>query len=110
MRELRDFFVFVFFISMGAIGICAVFALPWFIWGDSRVEDIKEHANSVIASHGLTKVGYEGFTLGIAQQPGGCVWYTMTKGNILYNGCISKWGNEYHLYSLRAIDAISPKN
>jgi hypothetical protein len=76
-----------------------------------RVDDIKLHAEDVINQAGFKIVGYEGYQYGLFQVFGGCVWYTMEKvphNGITYHGCISKWGSEYHIYSLSAIDAIKP--
>ncbi len=41
--------------------------------------------------------------------PGGKVWYAVRKkGNdrTLYQGFISKWMGEHHIYNLTAIDAV----
>lgn len=77
----------------------------------SEVDNIKEHATNTLANAGFKIVGYEGYQIGdMFQTPGGEVWYEMIKtndNNVLYHCFISKWGNEYHIYSIKALNAIS---
>ncbi len=76
------------------------------------VDDIKAAAPATIEQAGFEIIGYEGYQWGMAGQWGGCVWYTMKKKpdtGITYHGCVSKWGDEYHIYSLSAIDAIGAR-
>jgi len=73
----------------------------------SNVPDIKNHAKETIEQAGFKIVGYEGFKYGSFDQWGGCVWYVMERNSVTYDGCISKWGDEYHIYSLYAKDAIA---
>lgn len=70
----------------------------------SDVPDIKEHAQTVWQSNGFEVVGYQGYE---ATQYGGCVWYTITRNNVTYDGCIQKRRDEYHIYNIKALDAIS---
>ena len=79
----------------------------------SNVPDIKNHAAETWRQAGFQVVGYEGYQYGSAQTWGGCVWYTLRRipdNGITYDGCIAKWGDEYHIYALTALDAIKPKN
>jgi hypothetical protein len=78
--------------------------------GCSRnIDEVKQNAEQVFEENGFKIVGYEGYKLNLIM--GGVVWYTIKKSNdngITYQGCIAKWFDEYHLYNLRAIDAIKP--
>jgi hypothetical protein len=77
----------------------------------NNVTDIKAHAEETFRQAGYEVVGYEGYQYGSFGTWGGCVWYTIKKlpdNGVNYHACISKWGDEYHLYNLRAIDAIKP--
>jgi hypothetical protein len=71
----------------------------------SDVPNIKESARTVWHSNGFEVVGYQGYQHTFR---GGCVWYTLSRNNITYKGCIQKNGNEYHLYNIKALDAITP--
>ena len=75
----------------------------------SNVDIIKLNAKPTIEQAGFNIIGYEGYEYTGLGRWGGCVWYTMDKNpsnGITYHGCISKWQDEYHIYSLSAIDAI----
>lgn len=76
-----------------------------------NVEEIKRNSKATIEQAGFSIIGYEGFQWTGFGRWGGCVWYTMKRNpdiGVTYHGCISKWGDEYHIYSLTAIDAIKP--
>lgn len=78
---------------------------------DRYVPEIKAAAPEVIRQAGFTIVGYEGYQWGAFDTFGGKVWYTFKRNpdnGIIYHGAVVKWGNEYHLYNLTAIDAIKP--
>lgn len=78
-----------------------------------NVDTIKANAEKIWANAGFVIVGYEGYQIGVLQEsPGGRVWYIVArKGDdrILYHGCITQFGAEFHIYSLKAIDAIAGK-
>jgi hypothetical protein len=88
--------------------VAAIFliSLPWLIWGGGRVADIKLAAPKVWQQQGFEIVGYEGYELTLGGRPGGCVWYVVRRGQTDYHGCVSRWGDEYHIYNLRALNAI----
>lgn len=77
----------------------------------SRVNDIKEHATNTLQQAGFVITGYEGYEIGdMFYAPGGKVWYQMVKSNndsILYNCCVIKFGGEYQIGNLTAINAVS---
>lgn len=77
-----------------------------------HVDAIKAAAPKTLEQAGFEIIGYEGYEWTGFGQWGGCVWYTMKKKpdvGITYHGCVSKWGDEYHIYSLSAIDAIGAR-
>ena len=96
------------FVGGLALVIFTMFVLPVLLFGDRRVEEIKLNADHVFKDNGFQIIGYQGYQYGLWQTPGGCVWYTLSKTNITYEACLSRWGNEYHIYNLKAIDAIKP--
>lgn len=76
-----------------------------------NVGEIKSSAHSVWKHSGFEVVGYEGYQLGDIATPGGRVWYVVKRigdDRTLYHGFISKWGDEFHIYKLEAIDALKP--
>lgn len=76
-----------------------------------HVPAIKAAAPKVFQQAGFEIIGYEGFNYGSGGQWGGCVWYSLRRipdNGILYDACIAKWGDEFHIYNLTAVDAIKP--
>lgn len=81
-----------------------------------NVDSVKSHATETWKQNGFEIVGYEGyefsFIVPFTSYGGACVWYRIkpiTDNGISYDGCLRRWGNEYHVYNLAAIDAIKPK-
>ncbi len=102
MRKLRSLFL---------IAICA-FAIS--ACGSWNVDYVKERSEDTWKSLGFQVVGYDGFlwSTGIGPYGGGDVWYVLKRipdNGILYGGYLERWGDEVHMYSLRAYDAIKPK-
>ena len=89
----------------------AVFVCISMLGCSGKVPEIKTHAPAVLKANGFEIVGYQGYECGLFGTYGGCVWYSMTRpgSNILYQGCVSEWEGEYHIYNLSAINAISSK-
>lgn len=76
-----------------------------------NVDTIKAAAPARLEELGFEVVGYEGYMLGGFSQPGGLVWYVVQRrgdDSVRYNCAVSKWGDEMHVYYLRAIDALAP--
>ena len=75
---------------------------------------IKEKANQRWAQMGFEIVGYEGFQWGFTFWPsygGAKVWYVLKRipdNGITYGGFLQRWGDEIHMYNIRAFDAIKP--
>lgn len=105
---MDDFLDIVRIIGMVLVGLviaALVICLPWLIWGDTRVADIKLASQGVWQKNGYEVIGYEGYQLTLLDRPGGCVWYIVRRADTDYHGCISRWGDEYHIYNLRALNA-----
>lgn len=68
-----------------------------------RRELIKENALFTFEANGFQVIGYQGWEFNFS---GACLWYTLQRGVTTYQGCVKKFGNEYHIYHLEAIDAI----
>lgn len=92
---------------MKPIAILSTFLLSGCGW--ANLDDIKEKAPQVWKQAGFEVVGYEGFEYGawIGGSYGGAhVWHTAKRDNVIFHGYIQRWGDEYHLYNIRALDAI----
>ena len=79
--------------------------------GFRNVKSTKEAAPLVWNQAGFEVGGYTGYNWSLIG--GGDVWHVVTRKEtpgVTYEGYISKWGNEYHVYHIRAIDAIQPDN
>ena len=82
-----------------------------------NLEYVKQHAESRWSEMGFEIIGYDGFNWDfcyLKKYGGARVWHVLKKkfntGDpyITYNGCLQRWGDEIHMYHLRAIDAIRP--
>lgn len=68
---------------------------------------VKEHARPAAEQLGYDIIGYEGYEWSLFV--GGMVWYTMSRhpdNGVIYHAGFVKWGDEVHIYNLKAIDAI----
>ena len=79
-----------------------------------NLQETKEQAHNTFKNNGFNIIGYQGYELGFwgfNNYGGAAVWYTLQKkdSNIIFEASLQRWGNEYHIYNLKAIDAISPK-
>jgi hypothetical protein len=79
----------------------------------SHLDDVKENSTKVFKEAGYDVTGYYGYRLGLVipftNYGGANVYYELSKGNgITYKAFLNRWGDEYHIYSLKAIDAIKP--
>lgn len=56
-------------------------------------------------------IGYEGYQWTFGLNRGGCVYYILTRKNVIYNGCITKYYNgEYFIYNIKALNALPTEN
>lgn len=106
MDDLLDFAKILIAAVLAIVAVIFIASIPWLIFGDRRVAEIKNVAEQVWNRNGFKVVGYEGYELTLFAQPGGCVWYVVRRDATDYHGCISRWGDEYHIYNLRALNAI----
>lgn len=80
-----------------------------------NAEWVKARAVDAFRANGFEVAGYQGWSMRGQISPtrgGACVWYTLKKipdDGITYEACLQRWGDELHLYELRAIDAIKPQ-
>ena len=86
---------------------------PYFFNGTVNLNHVKENASQTWSQMGYEINGYEGYQWGwgIGPYGGACVWYQLKKkpdNGILYMGYLQRWGDEIHVWKLRAIDAIKP--
>ena len=80
-----------------------------------NIDPIKENAASTWENNGFKIIGYSGYEYGagllFTNYGGASVWYVLNRipdNGITYEGCLRRWGDEYHIYNLQAIDAIKP--
>lgn len=95
-------------VALVAVACSAMFGLSWA--GFRNVEITKAAAPQVWAAAGYKIVGYEGYQW--APVHGSSVWYLVRRvddNGITYHGALSKWGKEYHIYNLSALDALKPQ-
>lgn len=89
-----------------ACGVVAVSCFCLFGGCSRNVEWVKSRAPEAAKQNGFEIVGYRGYQWGAFF--GGMVWYTMKQDGITYEAGFAKWGNEVHIYNLKALNAISP--
>ena len=93
--------------ALVAVACSALFGIRWL--GYRNVEATKAAAPKVWEAAGYKIVGYEGYQF--APIHGSSVWYLVRRlddNGITYHGALAKWGDEYHIYNLKALDAIKP--
>ena len=83
--------------------------------GYGNLDYVKDGASERWEQVGLSVIGYDGyewqFVLPFTTYGGAAVWYKLRKtpdNGILYEGALQRWGNEIHIYNVKAIDAIKP--
>ena len=81
----------------------------------SNLDYVKERADQRWESMGFEVVGYDGFQWGVTyihpSYGGAKVWHVLKRipdNGIIYGGFLQRWGNEIHMYNVKAIDAIKP--
>ena len=84
--------------------------------GFGNHDDVRLHADDVWKQSGFKPITYLGYSVGpvipFTPYGGAYVWYRLEKtpdNGIIYKGALQRWGNEYHVYRLCAIDAIRPR-
>jgi len=72
------------------------------------VENIKQAAPQFLQDRGYTIVSYDGYEADLLGVAGGFVQYQVRdSAKFLYGLKICKWGKEYHIYSVRCLNAVS---
>lgn len=81
----------------------------------SNVDDVKAHAVEEFDKLGFEIIANEGYQMGLGgfgtPYGGAKVWYLLKTKNddgIVYNGYLQRWGVEYHLYNIKALNAFAP--
>lgn len=68
---------------------------------------VMEKAPDAAKQNGFEIIGYQGYTWNALH--GGFFWYTLRHpSGITYEAAFAKWGDEVHIYNLKALDAIKP--
>lgn len=104
--------MFIRFIKIGSVvSSLSLIFIYLFETGYRNVEKIKLAAPKVWEDAGFKIRGYEGYNWG--GMSGGYVSYILEKKEeqnpkILYTGFLYKWKDEYHIFRIKAIDAIKP--
>lgn len=85
----------------------------FFMVSSGNLEDVKTKAPTVWNQNGFAIVGYQRFEWGCLGRwttyGGAYVYFTLKRipdNGILYEGALQRWGDEYHIYNLKAKDAI----
>jgi hypothetical protein len=89
--------------------LAAVTSFGLFKLGFRNVEITKQISPRTWKDAGFEVVGYEGYQWDLVS--GGNVWHIIKRKDrprIIYHGFVAKWRDEYHIYNLKAIDAIGP--
>lgn len=92
------------------IGIVALLALAG--CAPANLEETKAAACKTWEQAGYTCIGYEGYEWGTwfgGNYGGAKVWNTLGRDaapGIIYSGYVQRWGDEFHIYGPRAIDAV----
>ncbi len=82
----------------------------------ANLDYVKDRAEQRWKEMGFEIVGYDGFQWGFVPWPsygGAKIWHVLKRipdNGITYGGYLQRWGGEIHMYKIRAIDAIRPKN
>lgn len=110
MKRIKNFW---YYYKTPVIICLVVVLLLTRLISSANTEYIREHAEARWAENGFTVQGYDGWEIGpifYGSYGGASVWYKLGKeGNdITYEGALRRWGDELHVYKVRAIDAIRP--
>ena len=94
--------------------------ISWYTFNSANhLNYVKENAEHRWQEMGFEVVGYDGyqwgFTIPFTDYGGAKVWHILKKSNctnekcVTYSGYLQRWGDEIHMYNIRAIDAIRPQ-
>jgi len=95
--------------------IVIIFTAIFLKFAPVNLNEVKAAAPKTWEQAGYKIVGYEGFQWGHwfwGNYGGAEVWYSLKRhpkdNGIIYTGSIKRWGDEFHIYGPRAVDAIKP--
>lgn len=97
---------------MKALGIIVLLTLAGCT--NANKQDVQKHAAATFKQAGFEIIGYEGWQRGLTSpfgNGGALVWYTIKRvpdNGVTYHAAIQEWDGEYHIYDLKAVDAIKP--
>lgn len=79
-----------------------------------NLKETKRNACPTFESIGFHCIGYEGYNWGSGIGPwgGAHVWYTLYRTEdpkTIYEGFVARWGDEYHVYNMQALNAVSTR-
>jgi len=102
--------------KLAMLGFSILIFLLFLVVGTSaNLDEVKANASPTWQQAGYEIIGYEGFQWGtwlFGNYGGAKVWHSLRRvegnENVIYTGFIQRWGDEFHIYNIRAIDAISP--
>jgi len=96
--------------------ILALFILILLGCSSGNKDEVKQNADKVFKENSFKIIGYIGYNFNaiipFTHYGGAMVYYRLEKipdNGIIYEAAIQRWGDEYHIYNLKAIDAIKPK-
>lgn len=72
-------------------------------WVIDDADYVKSRADRYYTERGFKVLGYQGYNIWV---PGRCYWYTIQRGNTIYESCLMLWSGELHEYGLKAVDAL----
>jgi hypothetical protein len=106
MKKFVIMIILIIIISLISSYVCT--------YNASNLDYIKKHAAIRWKEVGFKIIGYYGYQWGFSIGPygGAKVWYILRKipdNGITYSGYLQRWGDEIHVYRIRAYDAIKPQ-
>lgn len=82
--------------------------LPFMLGCLDTSDFVKPKAARFYAERGFKIVGYQGYNTHIGI--GRCYWYTLERDTLLYQSCLTKWGDEVHEYGLKGIGVLATRD
>lgn len=98
------------------IGVLAIVCIAMLGSGCSKgnLDYVKENAEARWLDNGFEVIGYDGWQRGFwgfGDHGGAKVWYRLRNiedNGVTYKGLLWRWGDELHIYNVKAVDAIQP--
>lgn len=84
--------------------------------GYGNLDYVKQNAKPFLNESGFEILAYQGYEMGFVVPftgyGGAYVWYNVKSHGdekTIYQLALKRWGNEIHIYSMKAINAVSNK-